>query len=110
MPIALILLNLLPVVLRGIPGISDTIKQIITDVSGGATALIGSGVLTQPSVSTALAAWLGVITTLQNDPNLPKESLNALAQLGKAVQAALTADEAAAKLVDWSLIHPISPV
>lgn len=110
MPIAILLLNLLPTLLGKIPGISTTIQSVIKDVAGSASAIIGSGVITQPSVNTMLAAWLGVINALKADSTLPAASLNAVAQLEKAVQAALTADVKAAALVDWTQVHAIATV
>lgn len=110
MPIAILLLNLLPTLLGNIPGLSDKIQQIIKDVAASASAVLGSGAISQPSITTVLAAWAGVIAALKNDPNLPATSLNAVAQLEKAIQAALLEDEKAAALVDWTQIHPIAPV
>lgn len=110
MPLAILLLNLIPTVLGNIPGISATIRQIITDVTSSAGAIIGSGVLSQPSVNTILAAWSGVLSALKNDPNLPSTSLGAISQLERAVQAALLQDSKAAQSVDWSLIHPMTTV
>jgi hypothetical protein len=110
MAIAILLLNLLPGLLTGIPGISSTLKQIIADVTASVAAILGSGVVTQPSVNTALAAWLGVVTALQSDPSLPTATLAAIAQLEKAVQAALLNDTAAAQKVDWTLVAPIATV
>lgn len=110
MSIAILLLNLLPGLLAGIPGISDKIKQIIADVTASASAVLASGVVTGPSVNTVMAAWLGVITALKGDPNLPANTLNAIAQLEKAVQAALTNDVTASTQVDWSKIVTIATV
>ena len=106
----MLLLNLLPLVLQAIPGISPKLSQIINDVSTGAAGLFSSGAISHPTASTVLAAWVGVLAALQNDPSLPASSLAAVTQLGKAVQAALLQDELAAKQVDWSLILPIAPV
>lgn len=110
MTLAALLLNLLPTLLGNIPGISATLKEIIKDVTASVAAILGSGVVSGPSVNTALAAWAGVIATLKNDPNLSGTALTTLAQAEKAVQAALLADEAAAKAVDWTLLAPIQPV
>ena len=110
MGIAAILLGLLPGLLKNIPGIPASIQAIIGDVSGSASAIIGSGALTQPNVNTILAAWAGVIAVLKAQSGLPASTLNALAQLEKAVQAALLNDQAAAQSVDWSLVHQITPV
>lgn len=110
MPIAILLLNLLPGILAGIPSISAHIKQIITDVSASAAAVLASGAITGPSINTILAAWLGVINVLKTDPNLPANTLNAIAQLEKAVQAALANDLQASASVDWTKIVTISTV
>jgi hypothetical protein len=110
MPIAILLLNLLPGLIKGIPGISSKIQQIIADVSGSASVILASGAVTQPGVNTILAAWAGVISVLKADPNLPASSLNAVAQLEKAVAAMLTEDAVAAQQVDWTKIITISTV
>jgi hypothetical protein len=110
MSIAILLLNLLPGLLGAIPGLSAKVKQIIADVAGSGAAILASGAVTQPSVTTILAAWAGVITVLKSDPSLPASSLNAVAQLEKAVQAALTEDAVAAQAVDWTKIITISTV
>jgi hypothetical protein len=105
-----LLLGVLPGLLSGIPQISAKIKQIITDVTASAAAVIASGVITGPSVNTVLAAWLGVVTALKADPNLPINMLNAIAELEKAIQAALINDVQASQLVDWSKIIVIATV
>lgn len=110
MSLAILLLNLIPSLLGNIPGISTAIQQIVKDVAGSAAAILGSGVVSQPGINTALAAWAGVIATLKADPSLPQTSLNAVSQLEKAVQAALLQDAKAALLVDWTQINPITPV
>lgn len=110
MGITILLLNLLPLVLKSIPAISPKLLQIIDDVAGGVSGLFASGAVTHPSASTVLAAWVGVISTLKADPTLPPTSLKAVAELEKAVQAALLQDELAARLVDWTLIKPIALV
>ena len=110
MGIAVLLLNLLPGLLSAIPGISSSLKQVITDVSGSATAVLSSGALSTPSVNTVLAAWLGIINALKADPNLPANILSAVAQLEKAVQAALLQDVKAQAAVDWSTIVVIATV
>lgn len=110
MTITLLLLGLLPSVLGGIPGLSAKIKQLIADVAGSAAAIIGSGSITAPSATTILAAWAGVIAALRSDPSLPASALNGIAQLEKAVQAALTEDAVAAQSVDWSKITLIQTV
>jgi len=108
--LATILIGLFPVVLKGIPGISASLLQIIQDVTASVAALLGSGVVTQPSVTTALAAWSGVITALEQDPNLPAGSLSAIAELKKIIQAVMAQDAELAKSVDWSKFHNIAPV
>ena len=110
MTLWMIIIGLIPSVLKGIPGISSTIQQIIADVTASVAAVLGSGVVTQPSVNTVLAAWLGVITALQKDPSLPASSLAAVAQLEKIVQAVLTEDAVLAKGIDWTQLRPITPV
>ena len=110
MSIVILLLNMLPGLLAGIPGLSDKLKQIIADVTGSASAVLASGVAEGPNVNTILAAWLGVINTLKADPNLPQNTLNAILQLEKAVQSALVADVAAQQAVDWSKIVVIATV
>ena len=106
----ILLLNVLPGLLSGIPGISSKIKQIITDVTGSATAVIASGVVTGPAVNTVMAAWLGIITALKSDPNLPANTLNAIAELEKAISAALMNDVQASTTVDWTKIIVIATV
>jgi len=108
--ITVLLLNLLPMVLQAIPGISAKMTQLISDVASGTSTLLKSGVLTHPTASTILASWVGIISTLQNDPSLPTTSLQAVTQLGKAVQAALLQDELAARMVDWSTIRQMGLV
>jgi hypothetical protein len=105
-----IILGLVPVVLKGIPGISATIQQIIADVTASVAALLGSGALTQPNANTILAAWAGVIAALKNDPNLPASSLSAVAELEKIVQSVMLQDSKLAQSVDWSTFHQITPV
>lgn len=110
MTLAILLLNLLPGLLKGMPGISEKIQQIVADVAGSTSAVLGSGVISAPSVNTVLAAWAGVIAILRSDPQLPQDKLAVLDQLAKAVQAALVEDAEAAKLVDWTKIAPIANV
>lgn len=110
MGITVLLLNLLPMVLQAIPGISAKMRQVIDDVAAGTSTVLKSGVLTHPTASTILSAWVGIISTLQSDPTLPIASLAPIQQLGKAVQAALLQDELAARMVDWSLIRPMGLV
>lgn len=110
MGITILLLNLLPLILKGIPAISPKLSQLIDDVASGAAGLFASGAVTHPTASTVLAAWLGIISTLKADPTLPPASLKAVAEFEKAVQAALLQDELAARLVDWSVIKPIALV
>ena len=105
-----LLFNMLPTVLGAIPGISPKIKGIITDVTTGGAAVIASGVTTGPSVNTILAAWMGVINVLKADPNLPKNTIGAIAELEKAVSAALMNDVQASQLVDWSKVITIATV
>lgn len=58
-----------------------------------------------------LAAWLGVVNFLKNDPTLPATALAAVAQLEKIIQAVMVEDAALAQSVDWSkLLQPITPV
>jgi len=108
--LAVLLLNLLPGLVGAIPGISSAVKQIITDVSGSASAVLASGSISSPSVNTVLAAWLGVINALKNDPSLPQDKLNLVLQLEKAVQAALLNDVQASAAVDWTKIVTIATV
>lgn len=105
-----VIIGLVPVILKGIPGIPASAQQLIADISGSVAAILGSGAVTQPNVNTILAAWLGVITALKNDPSLPAGSLSAIAELEKIVQAVLIQDAALAKAVDWSKLQPITPV
>ena len=110
MTFAVLFISLIPAILKGIPGISTTAQQLVTDVTGALAAIFQSGAVTQPSVNTALAAWLGVINSLKSDPNISPSALGTIAQLEKAVQAAITNDVKAAALVDWSQTHQIAPV
>ena len=109
MPLALLLLNLLPNLLGSIPGISAKLKGIIGDVAGATSEVLKSGVTSGPSFSNILAAWAGVISVLQSDPNLNQKDLGIIAQLQKAVQAAVLEDAVAAKQVDWTVIAHIEP-
>src|SRR5271157_3135955 len=110
MPIITLILSLVPTILNSIPGISATIKQIITDITASATAVIGSGVISRPNANTILSAWLGVITALKSDTSLAPVALAQLAQLEKIVQSVLVQDAMLAKSVDWSKLQPITPV
>jgi hypothetical protein len=110
MSLALLLLNLLPGVISQFPGISTTIKGIIGDVTASLAAIFSSGVISQSSVNTALAAWAGVLAALKAQANLPAATLAAISQLEIAVQAALLQDEALVKSVNWELINQIIPV
>lgn len=105
-----ILLGVFPLFLKGIPGISATIQQIIADITASVAALIGSGVVTQPTFNTAMAAWAGVITALENDPNLPKTSLQQVLELKKIIQAVQVQDAKLAQAIDWTQLNPITPV
>jgi hypothetical protein len=110
MALAIILLNLLPGLLKGIPGISTAIQQIISDVTSSVAAILGSGVVTQPSINTVLAAWAGVLSALKSDPGLPADKLSAITELEQAIQAALLNDTSAARQVDWSKVSTIATV
>lgn len=110
MTLATLLLGLIPGLLQNIPGISAAIKQIIADVAASASAVLSSGVTTGPSVSTILAAWLGVLNALKIDPNINANALAMIAQLEKILQSVLTADAKLAASVDWSQFHSIQPV
>lgn len=110
MGIAVLLLNLVPGLLKGIPGISAGIQQIIADVTGSASAVLSSGVISGPNVNTVLAAWLGVVNTLKADPNLPTNMLNAVGELEKAISAALMNDVTAQTQVDWNKVVVIQTV
>lgn len=105
-----LIVGLIPSILKGIPGISSTVQQLIADITSSVAAVLGSGAVTQPNVNTIMAAWLGVVTALKNDPNLPQTSLSAVAQLEKIVQSVLLQDSALAKSVDWTQLNPITPV
>jgi len=110
MGIATLILGLLPTILKNIPGISAKIQQIITDITASTSAVLASGVTSQPSINTVLAAWLGVINALKADPTFPQNALGSLAQVEKIVQATLLEDETLAKSIDWSKLQPITPV
>lgn len=110
MAIAILLLNLVPTLLTSIPGLSATLKGIITDVTSSAGAILSSGAVTQPNITTILASWAGVINALKTQANLPASTLNLIAALEQAVQAALLNDATAAAAVDWSKVGPIAPV
>jgi hypothetical protein len=110
MTLAMLLLGLLPGLLKVIPGISDRMQQLIADISGSTAVVLASGVISSPNVNTVLSAWAGIIGVLKLDPKLPANMLNAIAQLEKAVQAALTEDAESAKLVDWSKIVTVATV
>lgn len=105
-----LMVGLIPGILKGIPGISAKIQQIIADVTGSVSAVLGSGAVTGPNLNTVLAAWLGVVNALKNDPSLPANALSAVAELEKLLQSVLLEDSALAKSVDWSKIQPITPV
>jgi hypothetical protein len=110
MTLWMIVIGLIPSILKNIPGISSTIQQIIADVASSVSAILGSGVVSQPSVNTVLAAWLGVVTALKNDPNLSPSALAAVGEAEKIVQAVLLQDAVLAKSIDWTKIQPITPV
>lgn len=110
MSLALLLANLIPAFLGGIPGLSDKIKNLI--VAGGQTveAILNSGIIDHRTPTTVLAVWAGIITSLKADPDLPVSALGPIAELEKAVHAAVIEDAEAAKQVDWSKINPIATV
>lgn len=110
MTFAILFLNLLPAVFNSLPGIPAAMKKIIADVTASVAAILASGVVTQPSIDKALAAWLGVVNALKANSGLPVSTLNALAQLQKAIQAAIDQDAIAALGVDWTLTHQIANV
>src|SRR5882724_1885712 len=110
MPLAALLLSLLPGLLQNIPGISAAVKQVIGDVAGAGGAILTSGVTSGPSVNTVLAAWLGVINVLKTDPNINQNTLAIITQLEKILQNVLAQDAALAKSVDFTQFHPITPV
>lgn len=110
MTLALLLANLIPAFLGGLPGISDKIKNLIAAGAAAVAAILNSGIMDHRSPATVLAVWAGIITALKSDPDLPAGTLGAIAELEKAVQAAVTEDAEAAKLVDWSKINPIALV
>lgn len=105
-----IVIGLIPTVLKGIPGISTNVQQLIADITASVAAVLGSGAVTQPNLNTILAAWAGVIAALKADPNLPAASLTAVAELEKIVQAVLVQDAVLAKAIDWTKLLPITPV
>lgn len=102
MGFAIVLLNLLPGLLIGIPGISARLKTIIGDVAGAGAVLLSSGVINAPNVNTILAAWAGVITTLKSDPGLPQDKLTLIDELEKIVASALLEDQQALLGVNWA--------
>lgn len=112
MPFTIIalLLQLFPVVLKNIPGISTKLQQIISDVTASVAAVLGSGAITEPSVTTIAAAWQGVVEALQNDPTIPPAALAQVNQLEKIIQAVMLQDAKLAASVDWTAFHPITPV
>ena len=85
-------------------------QQLIADVANSVAAVLGSGAVSQPSFNTVMAAWLGVIQALKQDPSLNADALNAVAQAEKIVQAVLLEDAQLAQSVDWSKLQPITPV
>ena len=110
MSLALLLANLIPAILGGIPGISDKIKNAITAGGQSVAVILNSGITSQVSTNAVLSVWAGIIAVLKQEPDLPAEALGRIAELEKAIQAAVTEDAEAAKLVDWSKINPIATV
>ncbi len=110
MNIVLLITSLLPVAASAIPGLSSTVKQIITDIAQSLGAMAASGVLQAQNVSTVLAALAGVIAALKAEPNIPPDVLNLISALERAAAAALAADQAAQQKVDPGTLQPIAPV
>lgn len=108
--IVTLMIGLIPGILKGIPGIPAKLQQIIADITGSVSAVLGSGAVTQPALNTILAAWLGVVNALKNDPSLPPGSLSAVAELEKLLQSVLLQDSQLSLSVDWTKMHPITPV
>lgn len=108
--IVTLIIALIPGILKGIPGIPSKFQQIIADITGSVTAIIGSGAVSNPGLNTILAAWLGVVNALKADPGLPANSLSAVAELEKMLQSVLLQDTALSLSVDWTKMHPITPV
>ena len=110
MSLALLLANLIPALLGNIPGISDKIKNLIAVGSQTVGVILNSGIMDHRTPTTVLSVWAGIIVALKNDPDLPQAALGQIAELEKAVHAAVTEDAEAAKQVDWSKINPIATV
>lgn len=108
MNLAWLLVSLSAGIIQGIPGISATIKQVISNISASLSAVASSGVTTNLNASTVLAALAGVIVALKADPNLPADKLSVIAGLEDAITAALAADAQAQKLVDPTQLKPIN--
>lgn len=110
MNLALLIASLVSATLQGIPGLSSSIKQLVTDIASSLSAVISSGVTTTLQPATILTALAGVIAALRADPKLPQQALGILAGLDDAIAAALTADKQAQLRVDPSLLVPIAPL
>lgn len=110
MTFALLFLGLVPTILKAIPGMPAAVMNLIGAGADAASAILGSGVVTEPSVQTALTAWLNIINVLKTNPAIPPATLAAIAELQKAVQAAVSNDADAAKAVNWTLTHQIATV
>jgi hypothetical protein len=102
-------------VLKSNPQIPAQVGQVVSDISGS-VAVLFSNIMNsktgqiQLSATTMIAAIGGVIVALKQDPSLPKDVLDKLDSLDRALQAALVADKLAQQTVDYSTLHTIAPV
>ena len=106
----LLIASLLGGVVQGIPQISTEIKAIVAGIVSSLGAVVNSGVTSSVSPTTVLTALAGVIAALKTIPNLPANTLQAIADLEQAAAAALVADQQAQQQVDPAQLKPITPV
>jgi flagellar biosynthesis/type III secretory pathway M-ring protein FliF/YscJ len=110
MSLALLLANLIPALLSNIPGISDSIKRLIGVGAQTVAVIVNSGIADHLTANSVLSVWAGIITAMKSDPDLSPTTLGQIAEIEKAVHAAVTEDAEAAKQVDWTKINPIATV
>ena len=111
MNIVLLIASIASSVLGADANIPADIKNLVTAISSALSALVKSGVTTGPSTSTILAALEGVVLSLKAIPSLPVQTLDIIADIDQAVQAAVAADKlAVAGPVNPANVQPITPV
>jgi len=112
MSLALLIASLVATAIQTLPGLPSKIGTILGSVSATLGVIIKNGIGsgTPVTVTVVLATLQGVIAELKTVPGLNQTVLDDIAILETALQAALTADAAAAVKVDPTLLQPITPV